>query len=96
MSHPNPYLFQLSRMLFKLEVGWMFQQVCAFLSLQDAWDFKDVIIYLVEMFMLLMYKRNLLYNIHSNVIFMLYILMYPVLMLTHVPDFLDTSGMGVT
>jgi hypothetical protein len=27
---------------------------------------------------------------------MLYILMYPVLILTHVPDFLDTSGMGVT
>jgi hypothetical protein len=26
----------------------------------------------------------------------LYILMYPVLILTHVPDFLDTSGMGVT
>jgi hypothetical protein len=53
-------------------------------------------LYMVEMFMLLMYERNLLYNIHSNVIFMLYILMYPVLMLTHVPDFLDTSGMGVT
>jgi hypothetical protein len=27
---------------------------------------------------------------------MLYILMYPVLILTHVPDFLDMSGMGVT
>jgi hypothetical protein len=27
---------------------------------------------------------------------MLYILMYPVLILTQVPDFLDTSGMGVT
>jgi hypothetical protein len=27
---------------------------------------------------------------------LLYILMYPVLILTHVPDFLDTSGMGVT
>jgi hypothetical protein len=27
---------------------------------------------------------------------MLYILMYLVLILTHVPDFLDTSGMGVT
>jgi hypothetical protein len=26
----------------------------------------------------------------------LYILMYPVLIITFVPDFLDTSGMGVT
>jgi hypothetical protein len=45
---------------------------------------------------LLLYERILLYNnIHSNV-FKLYILMYPVLKITNMLNFLDTFSMGVT
>lgn len=43
-----------------------------------------------------LYERDLMYILFIRENFMLYILMYPVLILTHVPDFLDTSGMGVT
>jgi hypothetical protein len=43
MSHPNPYLFQISRILCKLEVGWIFQQVCVRVA-AGYLDFEDVII----------------------------------------------------
>jgi hypothetical protein len=46
--------------------------------------------------MCFMYERNLLYKYSFVCNLCCKILMYPVLILTHVLDFLDTSGMGVT
>jgi hypothetical protein len=96
MSHPNPYLFQISRMIMHVH-SWMditsrVRSYC-FRTL----DIKDIFLCMDECIVLLFIRTGLDVNIiHSGKNFMLYILMYPVLILTHVPDFLDTSGMGVT
>jgi hypothetical protein len=69
MSHPNPYLFQISRILCKLEVGWIFQQVCVHVA-AGCFGFKGEIIY-VWLRCLCDLCMNVIccINIHSYVIY---------------------------
>jgi hypothetical protein len=59
-------------------------------------NIKDVSLCMDEMYCIIFIRTGLdVNNIHSKFL-MLYILMYLVLNLMHVLDFLDTSGMSVT
>jgi len=97
MSHPNPYLFQINRTVLQACRRMDISTSTRSYLLQDVMEFKDAFIMFrrVELYYL-MYERVLLYKIFIRSIFMLYILMYPVLNLMHILNFLDTFSVGVT
>jgi hypothetical protein len=62
MSYPNPYLFQISKLVCKLEADGCFNK-CSLVSLQDAKDIKDEIFYVwIRCLCYCTYERNLLYK----------------------------------
>jgi hypothetical protein len=70
--------------------GWMFHQEFV-VPLQDVMDIKDVFLCMDEMYCIIIYT-----NVTCCKYYSFENLMYPILKIAQVLDFLDTSSMSVT
>ena len=97
MSHPNRYLFQISRVVEQAYRRMDIQQGPVRTHCRMFMDFKNVFLYYLDSCLVtLMYERVLLYTIFIRSNLSCKFLMYPVLKIMHMLNFLDTFSMGVT